>query len=168
MSKVFERVTLFLSRISSVLLWIIVFLVAFNIVSRKLFTITISGIVEIVQYGMLTVMALSMAHVTLTGGHVSVSIATSKLPKSVQTIIEFVTLMLSAALVSMACYVCFTNIFRMMASGLTTERYKIPMYIVYMVMCFGLATSVITFVFNAFSALLRLFRKEDIQGGEKV
>ena len=160
MNKFVDKVTLFLSRISMLLLWIIVVLVAVNIVGRKLFNFTISGIIEIVQYGMLTVMVMSMARTTFTGGHVSVSIITGKLPKAVRCIIAFLTLIASAALVAAAAYVCIRNIPKTFASGLVTERYKIPMYLVYGVMSFGLITSCLTFIYNAVCSILDIGRKE--------
>lgn len=168
MQKAFDKISLFLTRISTVILWVIVVLVAFNIVSRKLFNFTIAGMIEIVQYGMLTVMALAMARTTFSGGHVTVSIITGRLPKAAQNFIAFITLLLSAALVAIAAYVCILNIPRTIASGLTTERYKIPMYLVYAVMSFGLVTSGLTFIFNAISALLGIGGKapKEKEGGE--
>jgi len=166
LNKIFDKVTLFLSRLSSILLWMIVLTVAFNIVSRKLFNFTIAGMIEIVQYGMLTVMVLSMARTTFSGGHVNVSIITGKLPKAARNIVGFITLLGSAALVFAAAYVCSGNITKTIASGLTTERYKIPMYLIYSIMCFGLVTSGITFVYNAFSTLVSTWKKEPAKAEE--
>ena len=156
LTKAFDKCSLFLTRIATIVLFIVIVLVAVNIVGRKLFNVTISGIIEIVQYGMLTVMVLSMARTTFTGGHVSVSIITRKLPKLGRAIIGFLTLMLSAALVAAAAYISIRFIPKTIASGQVTERYKIPFYVIYGFMSFGLVTSCLTFILNAVRALLGL------------
>lgn len=163
-----DKATLFLSRISTGLLWIIVILVAVNIVGRKLFNLTISGIIEIVQYGMLTVMALSMARTAFSGGHVTVSIITRKLPIAVRCTVQFLGMMLSAALVIAAAYVCIQYIPKTYASGQITERYRIPFYIIYSVMTFGLVTSALSFIFLAFNTVISAIteiKQKRVEGG---
>ena len=164
MTGFIEKSSLFLSRISTGVFWIIIILVAVNIMGRKLFNFTISGIIEIVQYGMLTVMSLSMARTTFTGGHVSVSIITSRLPKSARCIIEFLGMMLSAALIIAATYICIEYIPKTVASGQVTENYKIPFYLIYSVMTFGLVTSALTFIVNAFNAVLTTITTKNQKG----
>ncbi len=159
-----DKSSLLLSRISTGIIWIIVLLVAVNIVGRKLFNFSISGIIEIVQYGMLTVMAISMARTTFIGGHVSVSIITAKLPKLVRCIIDFLSMMFSAALIIAAAYICIQYIPKTLASGQVTEVYKIPFYIIYSVMTFGLITSALTFIFNAFNAVVTAITAKNQKG----
>lgn len=156
-----DHLSLFLARIASVIFWIVVILVAVNIVGRKLFNFTIAGIIEIVQYGMLVVMTLSMARTTFTGGHVTVSIITGRLPKAVRCIIEFLGLLLSAALVAAAAYICIQYVPKTFISGQVTERYKIPFYLIYGFMTFGLIISSLTFLFNAVRSLFTSGSKED-------
>ena len=98
LEKIFDKVSIFLCRISVVIIWLLVIVVAVNVVGRKIFNVTVPGAIEIVQYGTLTMMALAMARTTFTGGHVSVSVITGVLPKAVRCVIEFLALMLSAAL----------------------------------------------------------------------
>jgi len=148
-----DKLSMVLCRIASVIFFVIVMLVAVNIVGRKLFNTTISGMIEIVQYGVLLVMVLSMARTTLTGGHVTVSIITGKLPKLPKRVIDVFDLVLSAVLVGIAAWVCMRYIPQTRASGLTTERYKIPLYLVYTVMSIGLVVTAFTFILN----LIRLF-----------
>lgn len=168
LTKAFDKCSLFLTYIATAVFFIVVVLVAVNIVGRKLFNFTISGIIEIVQYGMLTVMVLSMARTTFTGGHVSVSIITRKLPRLAQALIGFLTLMLSAALLAAAAYVSIRFIPKTIASGQVTERYKIPFYLIYGFMSFGLVTSCLTFVLNAVLTLLGIDSARDAKSGEQI
>ncbi len=151
--RIVDKTSMILCRIASVIFFIIVILVAVNIVGRKLFNFTITGIIEIVQYGVLLVMVLSMARTTLTGGHVTVTIITGKLPKIPKRVIDVFALVLSAALVAIAAWVCIRYIPQTYASGLTTERYRIPIYLVYTVMSIGLIATTFTFFLN----IIRLF-----------
>ena len=161
LTKAFDKCSLFLTWIATIIFFIVVILVAVNIVGRKLFNFTISGIIEIVQYGMLTVMVLSMARTTFTGGHVSVSIITRKLPRAGRAVVGFLTLMLSAALLAAAAYISISFIPKTIASGQVTERYKIPFYVIYGFMSFGLITSCLTFILNAVRTLLGLDEVKD-------
>ncbi len=161
-----DKSTLYLSRISTGILWMIVVLVIANVVGRKVLNVSISGIIEIVQYGMLTVMSLSMARTTFTGGHVSVTIITDKLPKAVKCIIEFLGMMLSATLIIAAAYICIQFIPKSIASGQVTEHYMIPLYLIYIVMTFGLLSSALTFIFNAFNSVVTTITTKNQKGTE--
>ena len=153
LDKIIDKVSNFLCQISTVIIWALVVVVAVNVVGRKLFNFTVPGTIEIVQYGTLTMMSLAMARTTFTGGHVSVSVITGVLPKAVRCVIEFLALMLSAGLLLAALYICVQYIPQTMASQQTTEFHRIPFYLIYSVMAFGLATAAITFIFNAFKSV---------------
>ena len=153
LEKIFDKVSIFLCRISVVIIWLLVIVVAVNVVGRKIFNVTVPGAIEIVQYGTLAMMALAMARTTFTGGHVSVSVITGVLPKAVRCVIEFLALMLSAALMVAALWICVQYIPQTVASGQVTEFHRIPFYLIYGVMAFGLVTAALTFVFNAVKAV---------------
>ncbi len=161
-----DKSSLLLSRVSTGAIWVIVFTVAFNIVSRKLFNYAISGIVEIVQYGMLLVMSISMARTTFTGGHVSVSIITAKLPKLGRYIIDFLSMMISAALITAAANICIQYISKSYASGQVTEAYHVPFYLVYGVMAFGLVTAALTFILSALHTVANIVTLKKQKGTE--
>ena len=155
-----------LSKVSMVFMIAIVIVVAANIIGRKLFNTPVPGTVELVQYGMLVVMTLSMARTTFTGGHITVSIITGKLPKAVQAIIGFITLLFSAFIVAAATFICIRYIPNTFKSGQITDHYKIPFYAIYALMSFGLVTSFFTFIFNAFSTLSAIWTKNETAGEE--
>jgi len=166
--SVIDKLSSALCLVSKVFLLAIVVIVAANIVGRKLFNTPVPGAIELVQYGMLVVMALSMARTTFTGGHITVSIVTGKLPKAVQSVIGFITLLFSAFIVGAATFICLRYIPSNIQSGQITDHYKIPFYIIYAIMSFGLVTSVLTFLFNAFETLFSIWTKEPSTDGEEA
>lgn len=123
--------------------------VVVNVVGRRLFNFTIGGIIELVQYGMLTVMCLIMIRTTYSGGHVTVSILTEKLPRTLAKLIGVLALLFAAVLVGIASYVSFKYVPINYASKLTTDYYHIPYYLVYLAVGLGLGSSALTFVYNA-------------------
>ncbi len=165
---IIDKVSSALCLVSKVFLLAIVVIVAANIIGRKLFNAPVPGTVELVQYGMLVVMALSMARTTFSGGHITVSIVTGKLPKAVQSLIAFITLIFSVFIVGAATLICMRYIPIYMQRGQMTDHYKIPFYIIYSIMSFGLITSVLTFLFNAFEALFSIWEKNTPADGEEA
>ena len=168
MNRLIDKTSSALCVVSKVFMLAIVVLVAANIIGRKLFNTPVPGTVELVSYGMLVVMALSMARTTFTGGHVSVSIITGKLPKAVQAIIGFITLLFSAFIVATATFICVRYIPINFQRGQITDYYKIPFYVIYGIMSFGLVTSVLTFLFNAASTLMSIWQKNETDDGEEA
>ena len=151
-----KKLTKFIDSSSKILMYIacgvlciMLLAVVVNVVGRRLFHFTIGGIIELVQYGMLLVMSLVMYRTTFAGGHVTVSIFTEKLPKSVAKGISVFALLFAAALMGIAAYVCYKYVPVNRASGLTTNYYKIPYWLVYLVTGIGLTLPALTFVYNA-------------------
>ncbi len=138
-----------LCKIAAVILCVMLLAVVVNVIGRRLFHFTIGGIIELVQYGMLTVMCLIMIRTTYSGGHIAVSVVTEKLPKSASKVIGVLALLFAAALVGTASYVSFKYVPINYASKLTTDYYHIPYYLVYLAVGLGLGSSALTFVYNA-------------------
>ena len=135
--------------------------VVVNVVGRRLFNFTIGGIIELVQYGMVTVMCLVMYRTTYAGGHVVVSVITDKLPKPVAKGLGIFSLLFAFALIALASYVCFRYVPINRASGLTTDYYHIPYWIVYLAVGIGLGLSALTFLFNAITFIHPIKKDED-------
>ena len=151
-----KKLTKFIDSSSKILMYIacgvlcvMLLAVVVNVVGRRLFHFTIGGIIELVQYGMLLVMSLVMYRTTFAGGHVAVSIFTEKLPKPIAKGIGVFALLFAAALMAIAAYVCYKYVPVNRASGLTTDYYKIPYWLVYLVTGIGLTLPALTFVYNA-------------------
>lgn len=157
-----------LCRIAAVILCIMLVAVVVNVLGRRLFHFTIGGIIELVQYGMLTVMCLIMIRTTYSGGHVAVSVLTEKLPKSVSKVIGVLALLFAAVLVGTAAYVSFKYVPVNYASKLTTDYYHIPFYLVYLAVGLGLGSSALTFVYNAVTVVFPVNRDNGQAGSSSA
>ena len=140
--------------------------VVVNVVGRRLFNFTIGGIIELVQYGMVTVMCLIMYRTTYAGGHVAVSVITDKLPVGARKGIALFAMLFAFALVGLASYVCFKYVPVNRASGLTTDYYKIPIWAVYLAVGIGLGLSALMFLYNAVQVFVPV--PKDESAGEKA
>lgn len=153
LDKFIDTSSRYLCYIGCGVLCVMLLAVVVNVVGRRLFNFTIGGIIELVQYGMVAVMCLVMYRTTYAGGHVTVSVITDKLPKGVSKGIAVFALLFAFALVGLASCVCFKYVPINKASGLTTDYYKIPYWLVYLAVGIGLGLSALTFVFNAAAVL---------------
>ena len=135
--------------------------VVVNVVGRRLFNFTIGGIIELVQYGMVTVMCLVMYRTTYAGGHVAVSVITDKLSPSARKAIAIFALLFAFAFIGLSAYVCFKYVPINKASGLTTDYYHIPYWIVYLAVGIGLGLSALAFLFNALTVVFPVPRDKD-------
>ncbi len=160
LAKIIDVSSRYLCYVACVVLCIMLLAVVVNVLGRRLFNFTISGIIELVQYGMLLVMSLVMYRTTFAGGHVAVGVITDKLPKSVNKGIAVFAMLCAAALMAVASYVCFKYVPVNKASGLTTDYYKVPYWVVYLVTGIGLGLPALTFIYNAATVLW------PVQGGE--
>lgn len=151
--KIVDAVSTVLAQLAGVIFVLILLTVVVNVVGRRLFSFTVPGIMEIVCYGMLVVMTLAMARTTFSGGHVAVTMFTEKLPKGAQKAVSFLALLVASALVALAAYMCATSIPVYLANHQNTDYFKIPFYMVYIFMTFGLGISCLMFLVNAFLAL---------------
>ena len=166
LTKFIDVSSRYLCYVACGVLCIMLLSVVVNVVGRRLFHFTIGGIIELVQYGMLLVMSLVMYRTTFAGGHVAVSIFTDKLPKGLKKGLGVFALLFAAVLVGIASYVCFKYVPVNRASGLTTDFYKIPYWLIYLVTGIGLALPALTFVYNA-AAVLWPVQADEAEKDEK-
>lgn len=157
LTKFFDRLSTIMLYISMAVFGIVIVLVLVNIIGRSFFNFTIGGIVEIVRYGVLVVMSFSLARTGFNGGHVIVAIILEKLPNKARGLVALLELLLAAAVFFMSAYVCCVLIPDAVNSKLVTEVYKVPYYLVYAILGFGMAVSGIIFVYKGVEELQKGF-----------
>ena len=166
-----DKVTKFFDKLSKILLYaamivlmVVIVLVIINIIGRSFFNFTIGGIVEIVQYGVFTSVTLGLARTCFNGSHVIVTVILEKMPDKARGIVALIELIIAAVAFFMTAYVCAILMPEAMASQLVTEVYKIPYYVIYLILVIGMAMSGIIFLYKGFVEL-----KKGFTGGfEKV
>ena len=158
-TKFFDVLTHCLLYASMVVLCVVLLLVVVNILGRSMFHFAIGGINEIVRYGVFLAIGLGLPRTGFNGGHVIVSMILDKMPKKLRGIVACVELLLAAGVFFMSVYVCMLLFPEALASGLTTEVYKVPFTIIYAVLAFSLAVSGLIFVYQSAMAVYKGFAK---------
>jgi len=142
----FTTLSAFLAKAAAVILFIISVLVCVHVVLRGLFNGGIEGIYEIVQYGMLTVVSITLAENEMSGGNIIVNVLLDKMKP--RTANAFSIGMYIVATVAMA-YILVNQvkmIFQKYATGATTGVLAIPHWILVLIICVGLFFFVIAFI----------------------
>ena len=165
-AKILDKLSLWCTRIASVIIGIVCLIVVASIIGR-IFNKPIKGTVEIVSYGVLIAMCLSLSRTGFLGKHVHVTMFVDMMPKAVKAIIEFFQMIIAAVVFGIVIYLCVHYIPDTMASGLKTDVYRIPQVFVYVFLIFGMFLSCVTFIFHGIVRLMPLFKKQETQFEDK-
>jgi TRAP-type C4-dicarboxylate transport system permease small subunit len=141
---VLDKISTVFTTVSSAVIIIVGLITIANILLRSIFNAPISGAVEIMQVGMLTVNALALGKAGLLDRHIAVHQFVDWLPKRAGSSFRTVTNLLGLIVFGYVSYYYFISVPEMAATGRVTEVLKIPIYWLYIVMavCFLLATLV--------------------------
>lgn len=90
LSKNIHRLTMFTKWGAIIGLFMMMLLITTSVISRALFSKPIIGDYELVEFMMLTIIALSLAYVEHLDGHVKVGLVVDRLPKYIQEWIDLV------------------------------------------------------------------------------
>jgi TRAP-type C4-dicarboxylate transport system permease small subunit len=155
-----KKLTLFFDKITSALTWIatavfcvVLLCIILNVIGRATHVFSINGIIEIVQYGMLVVMSIALARTGFKGQHVRVSMFSDMMSEKPRAVTVMLEMLISAAVFGAAVYVCITLVVSAAAAGRITDTHRIPLYLIYAFLTFGLFVSAVTFIYNGIVAL---------------
>jgi TRAP-type C4-dicarboxylate transport system permease small subunit len=145
--KVLDKISVFFTTISSAVIILVGLITIANILLRSIFNAPISGAVEIMQVGMLTVNALALGRAGLLDRHIAVHQFVDWLPKRLGSSFRTVTNLLGLIVFGYVSYYYFISIPEMAATGRVTDVLKVPIYCLYIIMavCFLLATMVFAY-----------------------
>ncbi|MBR2880313.1 MAG: TRAP transporter small permease, partial [Oscillospiraceae bacterium] len=96
--NIVDRLTMFFTRISSVVLLILIIIMVVNVIGRRLFNAPISGTIELVEYGMLVCIALAISRTGFEGRQLSVTMVQELLPAKARAIVKCICNAVAGAL----------------------------------------------------------------------
>jgi len=99
LGKLANPVSRWMSAAGAVVLALMTFLAAMDVLLRYLFNQPISGALELIQYMMLVVVVSGFAHCTIEKSHIRVEVLIDRCPDKVRTILYCITSFLSFGLV---------------------------------------------------------------------
>lgn len=90
LDSIIVKILRYVSYVSGVCLILIMFVAFFNVLGEKIFHKGIPASTEIIQYLHIPVVFLACAYVTLDTGHTKIDLLSSKLPQTVQFVINVI------------------------------------------------------------------------------
>ena len=153
LTKIVEKVTSALGYVAISIVAVIILCIIINTIGRTLGIFSFGGIIELVQYGMLVAMSMILAGTTSSGLHVRVSLFTDMMPKKAKGITVFAEMLISMITFAVASYQCAILMPQAISMNRITDFYEVPIFLVYLVLSFGLAVAALAFLYNGIAAL---------------
>ena len=104
LDSVIVKILKYISYISGVCLILIMFVAFFNVLGEKIFHKGIPASTEIIQYLHIPVVFLACGYVTLDTGHTKIDLLSSKLPETVQLVINIIGNAIATAITAFVGY----------------------------------------------------------------
>ena len=149
----FTKMASALSKVAGIMLLALAILVVIHIIMRLFFNSGLSGIYEIVQYGMLTIVAFTLAENELSGGNIIVNVLLDRMKPRVANIVEIVMYFL---VICGMIYVLINQIkmiFQKYQSGAQTGVLLIPHWIICIMICIGLFFFICAFIIRTYNMI---------------
>lgn len=165
MKKKLDRMTTFLINISSVILILIAAVMVINIILRSTINYSIGGTMEIVQYGMLICIVLALSRTGFLNRHIAVTVLVDTFPKKLKAAFQAVTFLISAFAFGCLVYFAAKAIPTTYTDGLLTDIYRLPYYLVYVVLALGMLSATLMFIYQIYNSLEPFFKKNKDDAG---
>ena len=128
-------------------------LVCTHVILRGLFGSGVLGTYELVQYGMLTVVSLTLAENELTGGNIIVNFVLDKMRPRLANIFSIIMYLISIVFMIFVLYNQLGMIGTKLADGSVTGTLGIPHWIIVSLICIGLFFFVIAFIIRVYNMI---------------
>ena len=149
----FSAIASVLSKIAGTILILLAFVVFVHVILRSVFNSGVPGVYEMVQYGMLVVVSLTLAENELTGGSIVVSFIIDKFKPRVTNIFSIAAYCLTICGMSVVLYYQIRMIFQKYRQGAHSPVLYIPHWILVIFICIGLLFFVIAFFIRAYNMI---------------
>ncbi len=146
--------TSWLAKIAGILLLLMSILVCTHVILRGFFKGGILGTYELVQYGMLVIVSLTLAENELTGGNIIVNFLLDKMKPRVASILSIVMYFITILFMSYVLYNQLGMIGRKLADKSVTGTLGIPHWIIVVMICIGLFFFIIAFIIRVYNMIV--------------
>lgn len=138
--------SLWLARASGIMLFAMSILVCIHVILRGFFNSGVLGTYEIVQYGMLAIVSLTLAENELSGGNIIVNFLLDKMKPRTANVVSIVMYFLTIAGMSYVLYNQIGMVVKKYIDMSVTGTLAIPHWIIVLVVCIGLFFFIIAFI----------------------
>ncbi|MDY6825564.1 MAG: TRAP transporter small permease [Bacillota bacterium] len=149
----FSMMASWLAKLSGILLLLMCLLVCVHVIMRGFFNTGILGTYELVQYGMLVIVSLTLAENELTGGNIIVNFLLDKMKPRISSILSISMYIITILFMSFVLYNQVNMVGKKFADGSVTGTLAIPHWILVLLICIGLFFFIIAFIIRIYSML---------------
>ena len=129
-------------------------LVCGHVIMRAFFNSGILGTYELVQYGMLVIVSLTLAENELNGGNIIVNVLLDKMRPRTANILSIAMYGITILFMSYVLYNQIGMIANKLADGSVTGTLGIPHWIIVLMICIGLFFFIIAFIIRAYNMIV--------------
>jgi len=151
--SVFSALASYLSKISGILLMLLSITVCLHVVMRSIFNSGILGVYELVQYGMLTIVSLTLAENEISGGSIVVNFILDKMKPRVANVFSIFMYLLMIIGMSVLLYNQIGMVSQKYKNGNITSVLGLPHWILVIIMCIGLFFFIIAFIIRVYNMI---------------
>ncbi len=149
----FSMMTSWLAKLSGIILFLMCILVCVHVVMRGFFNSGILGTYELVQYGMLVIVSLTLAENELTGGNIIVNVLLDRMKPRISSIISIFMYFVTICFMTYVLYNQVGMIAKKLADGSVTGTLGIPIWILVLLICVGLFFFIIAFIIRVYNMI---------------
>ena len=154
MEKILDKITRAAMLLSTVLFGLVMVAVVINVVGRSFFNLPLKPTMEIVQYGMLTAVALAASRTTLLKRHIAVTILIDKFPFRVKSVLQAIEWLICAGAFVVLAVSYFNKISVAVAMNKVTDLLKIPHSLLYAIMAVLMLLTALIFLFQMVESIM--------------
>ena len=148
--SVFSAMATYLARLSGILLMLLSITMCIHVIMRGFFNSGITGVYELVQYGMLIIVSLTLAENEITGGSIVVNFVLDKMKPRVANVFSIFMYLLTICGVTAVLYNQIRMVSQKYNNGNITSVLGIPHWILVIMMCIGLFFFIIAFFIRVY------------------
>ncbi|MFC1868247.1 TRAP transporter small permease subunit [Thermodesulfobacteriota bacterium] len=156
LAKFIERVTRLINGIAMVILALMMFLTAADVILRYVFNCPIPGAFELQEFMMAIMIAAAVGYCAFIKGHINVDIIFILFPQRVQAILNVFHYLIGSCLFAMVCWRTLLEGQAIQARGLTSAVLLIPVFPFYFMVAFGAALLSLVWLYEAIESLFQV------------
>ena len=149
----FSSLASWLSKLSGIVILLICLTVCVHVILRGFFNSGVSGVYEMVQYGMLTVVSLTLAENELSGGCIIVSVLLDRMRPRVSNVIGSLMYIFTALGMAYVLYNQITMVGQKYNNGAVTGVLLLPHWILVIIMCVGFLFFFLAFTIKIYNMI---------------
>lgn len=157
-TKVFNSV---LQKVSSILLFLLMFLTTFDVVGRYFFNKPITGTYELTGLALALMIFFSLGSGQLSKDHIEIDFLTNMMPEKVQQGLKAVASLVLFTLMALTTWQLYEYMMRTLQGGELSGDLGLPLYIFIALTAVGGLAFTLTYLLDAFQSILKVVKKNE-------